>query len=132
MSGATYHGHLCAARPSRHLEIIERETGRTLRNWVLSAEACALCSPTPSWATSGTGSGAGIEYVQSKERKSGPGHRRRCRARRDAAFQRGVFVRLLGGATATPSRAFVIAREQIRHHRRVSMIDHRVERGLGY
>jgi len=63
----------------------------------------------------GLGLVAGIEYVQSKATKEWfPASVGAAARVRDAAFQRGVFVRLLGGghchAIAPP---FVISREQI-------------------
>ena len=119
MSGATYHGHpLCSAAGLANLAIIEREK---------LVERCAEIGPYLQDGlrtllkhpivgdVRGVGLVAGIEYVQSKETKEWfPASVGAAAKVRDAAFRRGVFVRLLGGghvhAVAPP---FIITKEQI-------------------
>lgn len=138
MSGATYDGHpLCAAAGVANLEIIEREH---------LVERCAELGPYLQEGLQtlrkhpivgdvrGLGLVAGIEYVQSKATKEWfPASVGAAAKIRDAAFARGVFVRLLGGgnvhAVAPP---FIITKEQI--DRIVAVLDEsiaEVEQQLG-
>jgi adenosylmethionine-8-amino-7-oxononanoate aminotransferase len=119
MSGATFHGHpLCSAAGLANMEILEREN---------LVDRCAKVGPYLQDGlrtllkhkivgdVRGVGMVAGIEYVQDKGTRewfplsAGVGAKIR-----DAAFRRGVFVRLLGGghvhAVAPP---FIITKEQI-------------------
>jgi len=139
MSGATYHGHpLCCAAGLANLEIIEREDlvgrCRELGPYLQEGLRTLLSHPIVG-DVRGLGLVAGIEYVQSKDTKEWFPATVGAAARvRDAAFHRGVFVRLLGGghchAIAPP---FVISREQI--DTIVKVLDESitaVERDLGY
>jgi putrescine aminotransferase len=119
MSGATYDGHpLCSAAGLANLEIIERENlvGRCAEVGPYMQEGLrTLLSHPIVGDVRGVGLVAGIEYVQSKEtREWFPPSVGAAAEVRDAAFARGVFVRLLGGghchAIAPP---FIITKEQI-------------------
>jgi adenosylmethionine-8-amino-7-oxononanoate aminotransferase len=139
MSGATYHGHpLCCAAGLANLEIIEREdlVGRCRELGPYLQEGLRTLLKHPIVGdVRGLGLVAGIEYVQSKTTKEWfPPSIGTAGRIRDAAFERGVFVRLLGGghchAIAPP---FVISREQI--DAIVEVLDEAiavVERELGY
>jgi adenosylmethionine-8-amino-7-oxononanoate aminotransferase len=139
MSGATYNGHpLCSAAGLANLEIIEREhlVERCAEvGAYLQAGLKTLLSHPIVGDVRGVGLVAGIEYVQSKEsREWFPASVGAAAKVRDAAFERGVFVRLLGGgnchAVAPP---FIISKEQI--DRVVAVLDEsiaEVERQLGY
>ena len=139
MSGATYHGHpLCCAAGLANLEIIEREdlVGRCRDLGPYLQEGLGtLLEHKIVGDVRGLGLVAGIEYVQNKGTKDWVPASVGAAARvRDAAFERGVFVRLLGGghchAIAPP---FVISKEQI--DTIVRVLDESitvVERELGY
>jgi len=139
MSGATYHGHpLCCAAGLANLEIIEREdlVGRCRELGPYMQEGLrTLLKHKIVGDVRGLGLVAGIEYVQSKESKEWFPPAVGAAARvRDAALERGVFVRLLGGghchAIAPP---FVISKEQI--DTIVRVLDESVtlvEKELGY
>jgi adenosylmethionine-8-amino-7-oxononanoate aminotransferase len=119
MSGATFQGHpLCSAAGLANLEIIEREKlvdrCRELGPYFQDGLKTLLKHPIVG-DVRGIGLVAGIEYVQSKQTKEWfPASVGAAAKVRDAAFERGVFVRLLGGghvhAVAPP---FVISKEQI-------------------
>jgi adenosylmethionine-8-amino-7-oxononanoate aminotransferase len=139
MSGATYHGHpLCCAAGLANLEIIEREDlvgrCRELGPYLQDGLRTLLAHPIVG-DVRGLGLVAGIEYVQSKASKEWfPASVGAAARVRDAAFERGVFVRLLGGghclAIAPP---FVISRQQI--DTIVRVLDESiavVEKDLGY
>ena len=119
MSGATFQGHpLCSAAGLANLEIIEREK---------LVERCAELGPYLQEGlrtllthpivgdVRGVGLVAGIEFVQSKETKEWfPATALAAAKVRDAAFERGVFVRLLaGGHVIGIAPPFIISREQI-------------------
>jgi adenosylmethionine-8-amino-7-oxononanoate aminotransferase len=139
MSGATYDGHpLCCAAGLANLEIVEREklvercaeVGPYLQDGLRTLLAHPIVGDVR-----GAGMVAGIEFVQSKETKEWfPPSIGGAAKVRDAAFERGVFVRLLGGghvlAVAPP---FVISTEQI--DTVVRVLDESiaaVEKRLGY
>jgi len=138
MSGATFQGHpLCSAAGLANLEIIEREglvercaeLGPYLQDGLRSLRTHPIVGDVR-----GEGLVAGIEFVTSKETKEWfPATALGAAKVRDAAFERGVFVRLLGGghvlAVAPP---FIITREQI--DTIVRVLDEAitvVEKGLG-
>jgi adenosylmethionine-8-amino-7-oxononanoate aminotransferase len=139
MSGATYNGHpLCSAAGLANLEIIEREK---------LVERCAEVGPYLQEGLKtllrhpivgdvrGVGLVAGIEYVKDKvTREWFPLSDGVAMKIRNEAFDRGVFVRLLGGghvhAVAPP---FIISKEQI--DTIVRVLDESigvVEKQLGY
>jgi adenosylmethionine-8-amino-7-oxononanoate aminotransferase len=139
MSGATYMGHpLCCAAGIANLEIVEREK---------LVERCAELGPYLQGGLAtllehpivgdvrGVGLVAGIEYVKDKETREWFAPAQGVAAKiRDEVFQRGVFVRLLGGghvhAVAPP---FIISKEQI--DTVVAVLDESiavVEKQLGY
>jgi 4-aminobutyrate--pyruvate transaminase len=139
MSGATFDGHpLCSAAGLANLEIIEREK---------LVERCAEVGPYLQEGLGtllkhpivgdvrGIGLVAGIEFVKDKDTREWFAPAQGVAAKiRDEAFQRGVFVRLLGGghvlAVAPP---FIISKEQI--DTIVSVLDEAigvVERELGH
>jgi putrescine aminotransferase len=139
MSGSTYHGHpLCCAAGLANLEIIEREdlVGRCRELGPYLQEGLrTLLEHKIVGDVRGLGLVAGIEYVQDKGSREWfpPGVGAAARVR-DATFERGVFVRLLGGgnchAIAPP---FVISKEQI--DTVVRVLDESiavVEKQLGY
>jgi adenosylmethionine-8-amino-7-oxononanoate aminotransferase len=139
MSGATYNGHpLCSAAGLANLEIIERENlvdrCRELGVYFQDGLKTLLRHPIVG-DVRGVGLVAGIEYVRSKESKEWfPPSVGAAGKVRDAAFERGVFVRLLGGghchAVAPP---FIITRDQIEII--VNVLDESigtVEKELGY
>ena len=119
MSGATFHGHpLCSAAGLANMEIIERENlvarcadvGPYLQEGLKTLLRHPIVGDVR-----GVGMVAGIEYVQDKKtREWFPLSAGVAAKVRDAAFRRGVFVRLLGGghvhAVAPP---FIISKEQI-------------------
>jgi taurine-pyruvate aminotransferase len=119
MSGATFQGHpLCSAAGLANLEIIEREH---------LVERCADLGPYLQEGlrtllkhpivgdVRGEGMVAGIEFVQDKETKEWfPGSALGAAKVRDAAFDRGVFVRLLaGGHVLGIAPPFIINKAQI-------------------
>ncbi|MFA4965631.1 MAG: aspartate aminotransferase family protein [Thermoleophilia bacterium] len=139
MSGATYNGHpLCSAAGLANLAIIEREK---------LVERCAEVGPYMQEGLQtllkhpiagdvrGVGLVAGIEFVTDKATREWFAPSVGAAAKvRDEAFQRGVFVRLLGGgnclAIAPP---FIISTEQI--DTIVKVLDESigvVEKQLGY
>ena len=139
MSGATFQGHpLCSAAGLANLAIIEREKlvdrCRELGPYLQDGLKTLLKHPIVG-DVRGVGLVAGIEYVQSKQTKEWfPPSAAAAAKVRDEAFERGVFVRLLGGghvhAVAPP---FVISHEQI--DTIVRVLDESigvVEKQLGY
>lgn len=119
MSGATYNGHpLCCVAGIANLEIIERENlvdrCKEMGPYLQDGLKTLLSHPIVG-DVRGVGLVAGIEYVQDKETREWFAPSAGVAAKiRDEAFQRGVFIRLLGGghvhAVAPP---FIISREQI-------------------
>jgi len=139
MSGATFQGHpLCSAAGLANLAIIEREKlvdrCREVGAYLQEGLRTLLSHPVVG-DVRGVGLVAGIEYVQDKTSKAWfPPTVAAATKVRDAAFQRGVFVRVVGGghvhAIAPP---FIISREQI--DRVVVVLDESitlVEKELGY
>jgi L-2,4-diaminobutyrate transaminase len=119
MSGATFQGHpLCSAAGLANLEIIEREQlvercdqlGPHLQEGLRTLLKHPIVGDVR-----GVGMVAGIEFVQSKETKEWfPPSALGAAKVRDAAFERGVFVRLLGGGHVLGiAPPFIISREQI-------------------
>ena len=139
MSGATFHGHpLCSAAGLANMAILEREklVDRCAEVGPYLQEGLKTLLKHPIVGdVRGVGMVAGIEYVQDKQtREWFPLSAGVAAKIRDAAFRRGVFVRLLGGghihAIAPP---FIISKEQI--DTVVRVLDESIaeaERQLGY
>jgi adenosylmethionine-8-amino-7-oxononanoate aminotransferase len=139
MSGATYNGHpLCSAAGLANLEIIESE--KLVERCAeigpyLQEELKTLLQHPIVGDVRGVGLVAGIEYVKDKAtREWFPLSDGVAMKIRNEAFDRGVFVRLLGGghvhAVAPP---FIISKEQI--DTIVRVLDESigvVEKQLGY
>jgi len=139
MSGATYNGHpLCSAAGLANLEIVEREKlverCAELGPYLQDGLATLLSHPIVG-DVRGVGLVAGIELVKDKGTREWFAPAQGAAAKvRDEAFQRGVFVRLLGGghvlAVAPP---FIISKQQI--DTVVAVLDESiavVEQQLGY
>jgi adenosylmethionine-8-amino-7-oxononanoate aminotransferase len=119
MSGATFQGHpLCSAAGLANLGIIEREklvercaeVGPYLQEGLR-----ALLSHPIVGDVRGAGMVAGVEFVQDKAtREWFPPAALGAAKVRDAAFERGVFVRLLAaGHVLGIAPPFIISKEQI-------------------
>jgi adenosylmethionine-8-amino-7-oxononanoate aminotransferase len=119
MSGATFQGHpLCSAAGLANLEIIERENlvercaevGSYLQEGLRTLLSHAIVGDVR-----GRGMVAGVEFVQSKQtREWFPPTALGAAKVRDAAFERGVFVRLLAaGHVLGIAPPFIISKEQI-------------------